>query len=103
MNTMRRIILTAGMLWALGTHAQQSSSVNSGNDHGQNDCECVGIGIPTPKEKQAPTNPLQPAAPPSSVAGFPEKTEPAAYDLYYTYLRLYLWQLGIPSLRKGGK
>lgn len=91
------------MIWVLGTsYAQQASPGESGNDHGQNDCQCVGIGIPLPKRIKSPSPALQPSTNSSQLPTAPKEGEVVNQGFWYTYVQLYLWQMGILMHKKSG-
>ena len=42
---MKKIALAGCLIFAMGTAFSQGQTPDGSNNHGQNDCQCIGIGI----------------------------------------------------------
>ena len=86
---MKKITLTA---WLVFTTALAFSNGNNGNDHGQNDCQCIGIGIqvnpPNISDKNPPTSNPSPTTLPLK-----EAKNSSGQSLWFTYLEIYYLEL----------
>ena len=92
---MKKITLTA---WLVLTTVLAFSSGNDGNDHGQNDCQCIGIGIPrnppnTPVKSPTPSNPSPTTLP------LKEAKNTSGQSLWFTYAQIYYLELRNSFLR----
>lgn len=100
---MKKIILAASLLLAIcSAPAQTTSANNSGNDHGQNDCQCIGIGIPNPSGGNPAENTAQTSVAPSASQQLPQTKVAVTHSLIYTYFQIYLWEMRMPIHNKAG-
>jgi hypothetical protein len=87
--------------WLALTTVLAFSGGNDGNDHGQNDCQCIGIGIqvnpPNIPGKTPPT-----PSPGTPVWPLKEAKNIGGQSLWYTYLEIYYLELRNSFLKKGG-
>jgi hypothetical protein len=83
---MKKITLAACLILASGSAFSQTGPGKNANDHGQNDCQCVGIGIPntsTEKSLQVKTGRMTEQPNKMILPG----------GLWYLYLEIYLKQI----------
>jgi hypothetical protein len=102
---MKKLILAACLIVAISPVFSQTIINNSGaSNHGQGDCQCIGIGIPVNLNgDQAPTPAgsvnSNPSAQPNG--GGQEKMLNVSPGLWYTYFQLYLLEMSNSLHKKG--
>ena len=86
---MKKIIVAACLIFATSSaFAQPRQNDPFSNDHGQNDCQCIGIGIPTPTPDAAIKN-----APGNTTPHTPKSTKGEEPGIWYTFFKFYLAEL----------
>ena len=85
---MKKILIAACLILSAAAFAQKT--VNNNNDHGQNDCQCIGIGIQVHDKDLMKTFPgLLP------ISQTLNKEE--SNSLWYTYLKIYMDQRSVST------
>ena len=86
---MKKIIVAACLIFATSySFAQPRQNDPFSNDHGQNDCQCIGIGIPTPTPDAAIKN-----APGNTTPHTPKSAKEEEPGIWYTFFKFYLAEL----------
>jgi|GEM_PF-3671937 len=96
---MKKIIIAAFLI-ACTSIGRAQSNPNSGNDHGQNDCQCIGIGIPNPAGDKVQQTISSNTSPSSNQ---PLKIGRESMGLWYIYTQYYYLQLSNMLHPKSGK
>ena len=87
---MKKIALAACLLFATGPAFTQDGTANNSNDHGQNDCQCMGVGKPL--STPAPSPQYTPQQYPHSIITW-DKAAMQPFGLWYLYLKIYLQEV----------
>jgi hypothetical protein len=82
---MKKIFVAACLIFSTAAFSQ-NQQINNNNDHGQNDCQCTGIGIPMPNNKGS----ISDVAPGMPIPLPDKKKETNINSWWYAYVQIYL-------------